>query len=565
MTRKFIPADFEISNWENLKPWFENLLNREIHSSESLRKWLIDRSELESIVSENMGWRYIRMTCDTTNETLSNAYNYFVTEIEPNIQPFTNKLDEKLLQSPFVNDLSSDADQILVKSVKSHFEIFREENIPLQTEMQQLQVKYGAIVGGLTVKVDSEEITLQKASTYLFKTDRTIREKVWFEIQNKRLSAKSDLDLLFNDLVGLRDRVAANAGFGNFRDYMFKELCRFDYTPKDCFTFHEAIKSEVVPLLNELAKDRKQKLNLEALKPWDLSVDKQNHPPLKPFDGAKQLVDKTFKSFSKIDPKVGEVITTMDKMKHLDLESRKGKAPGGYNYPLYENGIPFIFMNSVGSVRDLVTMVHEGGHALHSILTKDLELVSYKNLPSEVAELASMGMELISMEHWDVFFDNKEELNRAKRDHLEQIIDTLPWVAIIDKFQHWIYENPSHTTEERCAQWVIIYNEFTTSEVDWKGLEKFKENIWQKQLHLYEVPFYYIEYGMAQLGAIAVWKNYKENPQKGLNQYLAALQLGYTKSIHEIYKTAGIKFDFSAGYIKELMGFVKKELANLHS
>ena len=408
-----------------------------------------------------------------------------------------------------------------------------------------------------------EEMTLQKASNLLLNPDRTIRENAYFEIQKKRISIKDELDNLFNSLVKLRTEIAINAGFDNYRDYMFMEMCRFDYTAQDCFDFHKAVATEVVPILNELSIERKKALNISELKPWDLSVDKGNRPALRPFETGKELTSKTIECFSKLDPFIGECIATMEEMGHLDLESRKGKAPGGYNYPLYETGFPFIFMNSVGSVRDLVTMVHEGGHALHSIVTKSLELVSYKNVPSEVAELASMSMELLSMEYWDLFFTNEEDLKRAKKDHLEQILETLPWVATIDKFQHWIYENPEHSTEERRKNWNLIHSEFSSSHIDWTGLEHYKDNIWQKQLHLFEVPFYYIEYGMAQLGAIAVWKNFKENKETALKQYLEALKLGYTHSISEIYSNAGIKFDFTASYIKELMAFVKEELKKL--
>lgn len=250
-------------------------------------------------------------------------------------------------------------------------------------------------------------------------------------------------------------------------------------------------------------------------------------------------------------------------MGHFDLESRKGKAPGGYNYPLAEIGVPFIFMNATSNLRDLVTLLHEGGHAVHSFLTRDLELNDFKNTPSEVAELASMSMELISMDHWDIFFKTEDELKRAKREHLKQIIETLPWVATIDKFQHWIYENPGHSLEERTTAWLKIYGDFSDNVTDWTGLEHFKEIIWQKQLHLFEVPFYYIEYGMAQLGAIAVWKNFKEDKNKGLEGYQNALKLGYTKSIPEVYQAAGIKFDFSKAYIKELMTFLRNELEML--
>lgn len=341
---------------------------------------------------------------------------------------------------------------------------------------------------------------------------------------------------------------------------MFKAMDRFDYSPEDCYQIHDAVAKEVVPYLDKLDSFRKEKLDLDLLKPWDSSVDIKNENPLKPFENGKELLDKTISCFDRLDPFFGDCLRAMDKKSHLDLESKKGKSPGGFNYPLYESGLPFIFMNAVGSFRDVTTMVHEGGHAIHSVLSHHLELVDYKNLTSEIAELASMSMELMSMDHWDVFFDNEQDLKRAKRDQLMDVISTLPWVACIDKFQHWIYLNPKHSNEEREEYWLSLMDEFGSSIINWDGLDQAKRNLWQKQLHLYEVPFYYIEYGMAQLGAIAIWKNFKSNPQKTIQEYKAALSLGYTKSIGEIYETAGISFNFTKSYISELMEFVYSEI-----
>ncbi len=563
LQRNFVSHNFKIENWETLVPYFNQLLDRNLDSPEALHQWMLDKSELESIIEEESGWRYILMSCDTANEEKQKDYNFFITEIEPHIQPISNKLDKKLLNCSYKNSLSSTAEKMIVKTVENAEKIFREENIPIFTEMQQAQVKYGATVGGLMANIDGEEMTLPKASNFMFNPNRKVRENAYFEIQKQRLSVKNTLDDLFDNLIKMRHKIAINAGFDNYRDYMFVAMNRFDYTPKDCFKFHEAIESQVLPIVNKITENRKKALDVASLKPWDLSVDTQNRPALKAFDTGNDLIKKTIQNFNQLHPFIGKCVAEMQNMGHLDVESRKGKAPGGYNYPLYETGVPFIFMNATGNVRDLVTMVHEGGHALHSILTKDLALVNYKNLTSEVAELASMSMELMSMEYWDVFFDNKEDLKRAKKEHLESIIDTLPWVATIDAFQHWIYENPTHTREERTKKWNEIHSRFSSTHIDWSDLQINKSNIWQKQLHLFEVPFYYIEYGMAQLGAIAVWKNFKENKQNGLESYMQALSLGYTESIGKIYETAQVKFDFSKEYIHSLMAFVQSELDNL--
>ena len=338
---------------------------------------------------------------------------------------------------------------------------------------------------------------------------------------------------------------------------------RFDYGPQDCFDFHNSVQEAVVPMLDTLAAERKSQLQLDPLRPWDKAVDPHNREALKPFDGGEDLAQKTIECFKRLDPFLGQCLGIMKEMGHLDLVSRKGKAPGGYNYPLSEIGVPFIFMNATSTLRDMITILHEGGHAVHSFLTRDLELTEFKHTPSEVAELASMSMELISMDHWDIFFSNEEDLLRAKKEHLEQIIETLPWVAVIDKFQHWIYENAGHRPKERISEWNKILNSFSDTLTRWDGLEENKNYLWQKQLHLYEVPFYYIEYGMAQLGAVAVWKNYKADANKGLEGYMNALKLGYTRSIPKVYAAANIEFNFSKEYIHDLMQFVRQELDGL--
>ena len=560
-TRQFLPENFNVTSWDVIRPYFENLLSRDIADKEDLKKWFTDRSELESVISEDLAWRYIKMTCYTENKDYLNAYQDFIQNIQPQIAPVEDQLNRKAAESKFLNDLTGDEGyDIMIRNLKKDIEIFRDENVPLYTEISTEAQKYAQLSGAMTVTIDGKEMTLQQAGVLLMSPDRAKREDAYRKIVERRLKDKQQLDDLFTKLVNLRHQVAVNAGFKNFRDYMFKSLGRFDYTHQDCFDFHEAIKTEVVPLLNEFAKERKAALKVSSLRPWDKAVDAEGRDPLKPFTNGQELTEKTINVFHKLDVYLGQCLSIMKEMGHLDLESRIGKAPGGYNYPLAEIGVPFIFMNATSTLRDMVTIMHEGGHAVHNFLTRDLELNAFKSTPSEVAELASMSMELISMDHWDSFF-SAEDLKRAKHEHLEDLIETLPWVATVDKFQHWIYENPNHTQEQRKSQWNKIFDEFTDTLTDWSGLEEAKEYLWQKQLHLYEVPFYYIEYGMAQLGAIAVWRNYRNDPKKGLQGYMNALKLGYLRSIPEIYKAANIRFDFSKSYISELVTFVRQELA----
>lgn len=558
--RTYVPQLLKVDSWESIAVYYEDLAGRIINSASDLKKWLTDKSELESVIQEDLAWRYIRMSCDTTNKEFSDAFNFFVTEIEPKIAPYNNTLNKKLLDCPFTSQLNDPRMEIMLRGIRKQVEIFREENIPVMAELQQKEQHFAAIAGAMSIEMEGKEITLQQAANYLKSPDRSVREEVFRKITSRRMQDRDALDALYDELISLRARIAANAGFANYRDYMFAALGRFDYTADDCFAFHEAIASEIVPLMSRLNKRRQESLQLDALRPWDMDVDITGKPAPVPFDGSNDIMNKTISCFSGIHPFLGECIEALRDLKQVDLESRKGKAPGGFNYPLYETGVPFIFMNSSNSLRDLVTIVHEGGHAVHSIVTKDLEYVEFRSTPSEVAELASMSMELISMEHWDTFFPDHDELNRASQQHLEDIVEALPWIAAIDQFQHWVYTNPGHSREERQRNWNAIMTRFSGAGVSWTGLEDAFDYLWQKQLHLFQVPFYYIEYGMAQLGAIAIWRNYTQNQNQTLEQYLNALKLGYTATIGDIYKTAGVKFDFSKAYVKELGDFLAGKL-----
>ena len=561
--RRFLPETFTVTDWAALEPYFIELRDRPVHSAQELESWLLDRSELESVLSEDLAWRYIRMTCDTQDQARAEAFQYFVNEVEPQVAPYDHALNEKMVASPYLDGLDPARYRVFIRSVRQALEIYRAENIPLKTDISTKQQQYAATVGAMTVTLDGEEMTLPRAADRLKNPDRAVRETAYRAIQDRRLQDARPLDQLFAELVTLRDQVARNADFANFRDYMFAALGRFDYTAQDCFNFHEAIRATVVPLIDELDRQRRHDLALPELRPWDLDVDVSGKAPLRPFDTGAELLEKTITVFQRLDPFLGECLRTMRQMGQLDLESRKGKAPGGYNYPLDETGVPFIFMNATSSLRDVVTMLHEGGHAVHSFLTRRLPLSADKHPPSEVAELASMSMELLSLDYWDEFFDNPDELRRAKKTHLEGVLETFPWVATIDKFQHWIYEHPRHTEAQRHQRWTEIFDEFNQRTVSWQGLEKYKPYLWQKQLHLYEVPFYYIEYAMAQLGAIAVWRNFRQDPQAGLAAYKRALALGYTAPIGDIYAAAGIRFDFSTDYLRTLADFVREEMAKL--
>lgn len=563
LERHFIPSEFEIVNWDGLEPFFKNLEERKIESGHDLEQWLKDTSELEAIISEDVCWRQIRMTCDTENKALEDAFTFFMMEIQPKVQAYSDVLNKKLLASPFIKELDQQKYFTYLRTVKKNIDLFREENIPLQADVNVHQQQFGVIAGKMTVEVRGKEYTLQQATKFLEDPDRNLREQVYRKISERRIQDKDGLNDLYSTLIEKRNAIALNAGFKNFRDFKFAELGRFDYTKDDCYQFHEAVKQYVLPLVNEIYRQKKIKLGLDTLRPWDVEAEPEGITPLNPFKDGKELLQKSISCFKELNPFFADCLIKMNELKHLDLDSRKGKAPGGYNCPLAESGAPFIFMNAAGQLDDVTTMVHEGGHAVHSFLAHTLELNGFKDYPMEIAEVASMSMELFTMDYWDVFFKNKEELKRAKEQQLERVITIFPWIAVIDKFQHWVYEHPAHTNEERAKKWMEILNEFSSSEIDFTGLDEYRKYFWQKQLHLFEVPFYYIEYGIAQLGAIGLWKQFKENKQNALNNYMAALSLGGTKPLPDLYKAAGLEFNFAPDHIKELMVFVQHEMKAL--
>lgn len=557
--RKYISENLEVKTWQDVLPYYATLTDKNIESKEDLLQWIADRSELDAVIDEEYRWRYIKQTCDTENETYKNSYESFIQDIMPNWMLISNQLNKKLAASSFLNELDSNRFFVYLRQLKTQLKIFREENIPLSQQVQLLSQEYGAIIAAMTIEHDGKEYTLPQAQVFLQNQDRTLRKTIYEKINERRLQDRDKLNKLFSELLKIRHQIALNAGFENFRDYMFAELGRFDYDVKACEQFHEAIKSKVIPIINQIYKKRKEKLQAAQLFPYDLEVDADNLPALQPFKTEEELIEKSIACLSEVDNYFGECIATMHNMHYLDLNSRKGKAPGGYNMTLPEIGVPFIFMNAAGTHRDLETMVHEAGHAVHSFLMRTLPYNFDQEITSEMAELASMSMELMTFDGLDVFY-NDDDKKRAIHTHLEGIITMLPWIALVDQFQHWIYTNPTHTEEQRENKWQELHTAMSNEVVDWSNYDAVRKTIWHKQLHIFEVPFYYIEYGIAQLGAIAVWRNYKQDKAKAIEAYKNALRLGFTKPIPEMYKTAGIQFNFSKEYVKELMDFLNDEL-----
>lgn len=551
---KYPKENIKDKNWQQMKPYFEELAAEDVSSVTFLVKWLEKKDSLFAQLSEEMAWRYINMTRYSNNDEYQKKFNWFVEEIIPHTKEWDNRFNEKILASPAIAQIDKPEYQLLFDRIKKEKNLFRKENIERMSKETTTAMEFGSISGSMTIEEDGAELTMQQAATLLKSPNREKRERVFKKMWQRREQDQEALDDLMNRLIALRHQIAQEAGFENYRDYRFQELYRVDYGVAECFQFHDAIEKQIMPLVDKIHQRRKKQMKLEKLKPWDLSVDVQGKKPPQLFKDAKELTQKSIHILKKLDPFFGECLSTMEQKGFLDLESRKNKAPGGYNYPLAESNIPFIFMNASGRTDDISTMLHESGHAIHSFLTKDLPLVDFKRTPSEVAELASMSMELFSMHYWDVFFEENAttEHIKAMREQLENVLLILPWVATVDAFQHWLYENPHHSNEERQQKWQEIYFRFLSKEIDYDDVPSALSLRWQAQMHIFEVPFYYIEYAIAQLGALANWIQFRKNKEEALTKYKKALSLGYTRSIPKVYEASGIRFDFSANYVGKL-------------
>ncbi|MCC6909040.1 MAG: M3 family oligoendopeptidase [Phycisphaerales bacterium] len=557
----FVPAHIDCGDWSQIEPLTRDLLERPLDTAEQLERWLLDRSELESAISEAQANRYIAMTCDTESESKRKAFLQFVEEIEPKYKPIAFELDKRLIASPAVGQLDAQRYEVLVRDARRDVEMFREANVPIEVELAKLDQQYQEICGAMTCEFDGQTRTLPQMARYLEETDRSQREAAWRAIGDRRLQDAERIDDIFDKMIAHRHQMARNAGYDNFRDYQHDRMRRFDYTPQDCFAFHESVEKLVVPLMRALDRQRREGLGLDRLRPWDLAVDVKGRDPLRPFEGVDQFVQGTERIFQKMDRDLGAMFARLRKPDCLDLDSRKGKAPGGYQYNRDRIRQPFIFMNAAGLHRDLITLLHEGGHAFHSMLCADDSLLHYRHYPMEFAEVASMSMELLAHPFLEEFYD-QHEANRARRQHLEGIIGILPWIATIDAFQQWLYTNPTHTRQQRTQMWRDLDRRFG-HEINWSGLDAYLDRGWQRQLHLFGVPFYYIEYGIAQIGALQMWVNYRRDAKQAVQKYQQGLALGGSRPLPELWSTAGLAFDFGPDRMSGLMHEVESELTAL--
>jgi oligoendopeptidase F len=561
--RSFAPQKLDLGDWPQIAPLFDQLERRaaEANSAAALERWLLDWSELNAALDEEASRRYIAMTCHTDNADAEKAYLHFVENVEPQLKPRQFTLEKIYVAHPQREKLPKQRFEVFDRDVKNHVELFRPENVALETGEAKLSQQYQKLIGAQTVAFRGEEKTLVLMGRYLEEPDRALRQEAWELVAKRRLQDVDKGEEIFDALIQLRQQIAKNAGFDNYRDFMFRKMGRFDYKPADCVQFHDAVAGEIVPAVREIQNERKRQLKLGKLRPWDLAVDPENRPPLKPFAEVGEMVSRSQKIFNHLDAELAAGFQQMQDLKLLDLDNRKGKAPGGYQSTLTEARVPFIFMNAVGLQRDVDTLLHEAGHAFHAQATRNEDLYAYRGAPIEFCEVASMAMELLGSEFLEEFYSTPEA-NRARKTHLEGIIGFFPWMATVDAFQHWIYMHAGHTRAERKAVYLQLMDRFG-GDVDWSGFEEARAHSWHRQLHIFLHPFYYVEYGIAQLGALQVWANSKANKAKALNDYKKSLALGGSRPLPELFSAAGCKFQFDAATIKPLIQLASTELKKL--
>jgi oligoendopeptidase F len=571
----FVPARFDATDWSRIEPLLKALLDRPVSSARDLEKWLLDRSELMAACAESESDLYIDMTCNTENKAAQEAYSRYIETIPPLLKPMYFALDQRQRELEKQFPLPADRYRVLSRDTAAEVEIFRDANVPIQTDLEKLSQQYQQIIGAMMVTYKGQERTLPMMAGFQESTDRAVREETWRLVVDRRLKDADAIDDLYNRQIALRHQMSRNAGFDNFVGYAFKSKKRFDYTPADCVKFHDACAAAVVPFMRRQDEKRRRQLGLDALRPWDLAVDPKGRGPLKPFTNGADLVRKSLDTFRRMDPGLERMLATLGDGSNtngaangacLDLDSRKGKAPGGYQAMRDRRREPFIFMNAAGLHRDVETMVHEAGHAFHSMLCIDEPLVQYRSPPLEFAEVASMSMEMLTMPHWGGaagFYPDETDLARARRQQIEGSVGLLPWIATIDAFQHWVYTNPTHSRSQREQHWLHLDDRFGHA-ISWQGLETARARVWHRQSHLFLHPFYYIEYGIAQLGALQLWlRSLEEGEKVAIEAYKRAMSLGGSKPLPELFAAAGLKFDFGESMVKRLVDRVERELEKL--
>lgn len=551
------PAAFAKATWGDVVPYYDDLVERPLDAS-TVVAWLREWSRLEELITEAAAQAMIAYTIDTSDPEKEKDHLRFSTEILPKAEEQSVELARRFVaQGHSTPELAT-----TLARFRTSIEIFREANVPLFSEIEELSARYQRITGSMTAEWDGVERPLPQLQPFLKSADRSVRERAFRAATQPYIEARGALAGLFDRMFELRQRAARNAGFANYRDYIFPAKYRFDYTPADCERFHEAVEHAVTPAVERVLENRRRRLGLDALRPWDLAVDPDRESPLRPFETVDEFVVKARRVFDRVDPALGGQFQTMIDERLLDLDSRKGKAPGGYCETLHFRGRPFIFMNAVGLVDDVMTLLHEAGHAFHAFASHRQPLIWQRHPGSEAAELASMSMELLASPHLvqPAGYFTPEDHRGAWLEHLEDVLLSLVHIASVDAFQTWIYTSPDGgDAVARDDAWLRIRTRFERG-ADWSGLERERVARWYRQLHIFMYPFYYIEYGIAQVGALQIWRNSLQDPVGAVARYREALALGAVRSLPDVYRAAGARLSFDATLIGELVQLVEEQI-----
>jgi oligoendopeptidase F len=558
-------TEFIYWTWSQYAPYYQNLMERSL-AADNVAAWLADWSHIAKIVQEAYARLHLATTLNTANPEVEQHFNTFIGEVYPQVEAAEQQLKQKLLDS----QLEPEGFEIPLRNMRAEAALFRAANLPLLVENRKLGSEYNKIVGAQTVQWEGEELTLQQIRPIAQNPDRAVRERAWRLASDRWLADRAALNDLWAKTVPLRKQIALNAGCADFREYRWRELLRFDYTPADCETFHAAIEAVAVPAAKRIYARAKQRLGVDRLRPWDCDFDRDplNYPALQPFANVADLMEKTEKIFQHVDPQLGEYYTIMRREGLLDLDNRKGKAPGGFctEFPIAQR--PFIFMNSVGVRDDVRTMLHESGHAFHVFETNTLPYIQQLQVTMEFAEVASMSMELLAAPYLPEKFGgfySEPEAARDRVEHLERIILFWPYMAVVDAFQQWAHTHPDGADPAACdAKWAELQARFMPG-VDWSSLEAEMMTGWHRKQHIHRAPFYYVEYGLAQLGAVQVWRNALTDQAASLANYRKALALGGTRSLPELYQAAGAKFAFDAGTLREAVELIENTIEQLQA
>ena len=545
-------------SWAEFEPYYHDLLERTL-TADNVDEWLKDWSDLGDWLGEVGARLYVGTTRNTTDVEAEQRYRSYVEYIQPKMATASNQLRQKLLES----GLEPADFSVPLRNLRAEVELFREENLPLQTEEQKLSLQYNKIIGAQTVMWEGEEKTITALAPVYQDQDRSVRERAWRLAIERQLGDRAAINDLWTQFLSLRRQIAANAGLPDYRAYAWRARLRFDYTPEDCLLFHQAIEEVVVPAAKELYERQRKRLGLETLRPWDTSVDPSGLPALKPFETIDEFQDDTANVFSKLDPQLAHYFGIMREEDLLDLDNRKNKGPGGYctSYPLSQR--PFIFMNAVGVGENVRTLVHEAGHAFHAFEGFRLPYSIQRRTTSEFNEVASMAMELLTTPFWTEYY-SEADAARARIDHLEKIIHFWPYMAVVDAFQHWVYTHVDEAADPtNCdAAWEDLWGRFMAGE-DWSGLDDAMKTGWHRKLHIFRYPFYYVEYGMAQLGSVQIWANMLREQPAALKAYRDSLALGGTRALPELYSTAGAHFAFNHETLGEAVDLIMRTIDEL--